>query len=60
MTVQFKDSTRVHKFCPAISNTVYDPFFSAENKNMEMFPQLCAEPGISQLIEERLDAHLSA
>jgi hypothetical protein len=60
MTVQFKDSTRVHKFCQAFSDAVYDAFLSAEKQNMEMFAQLCAEPGISQMIEERLDARLPA
>jgi len=52
MTEQFRDSPRVHKFCPAISDTVYDPFFSDVKKNTRMLPQLYAEPGISQLIEE--------
>jgi len=45
MTVQFRDSPRVHKFCPAICNTAYDPFFSALKKNMKMLPQLYTEPG---------------
>jgi hypothetical protein len=39
---------------------VYGPLFSDEKKNMEMFPQLCAEPGISQLTEEKLDDRLPA
>jgi len=60
MTVQFRDSTCVHKFCSAISDAVYDPFFSAEKKNVDMFPQVCAKPGISELIAKRQDARLPA
>jgi hypothetical protein len=52
MNEQFRDGPRVHKFCPAISDTVYDQFFCAVKKNMKMLPELYAVLSISQLIEE--------